>query len=186
MGASKNPEEASRGEALAERTYHVAPGDGGWVVKAGDQAGRVAVYPNKLAAVSAARRLAAEAGSASVVVHRRDGRIESKDTARVRGFIRRFWPTVDVLPSRISPTDSTPTEGYPPSPEYQPPPLHGAATSDEDDLLGELSRKTGEGPDEVLRKALALYKAALGAVEEGKAIGIASDSGVLETEFVGF
>ena len=55
-----------------------------------------------------------------------------------------------------------------------------------DGFLAELSAKTGESPNEIILKALALYKAAMEAVEQGKAVGIANDPKELEAEFVGF
>lgn len=60
--------------------------------------------------------------------------------------------------------------------------LRGAVIPAMNDLLG----KTGDSPDDLMRKALALYKLSVDAHEDGKAVGVAASSDVLETEFVGF
>jgi hypothetical protein len=138
---------------MAMKGYHVAPDSKGWSIKGeGDE--RVSqLFPNKLAAVSAARRLARTAGTGDVVVHRPDGRIESVESL-AKGHLE------DVLHL------------------YEKEKLNG--------FLDELSAKTGESPSEIMLKALALYKAAMEAVEQGKAVGIANEPSQLEAEFVGF
>ncbi len=101
-------------------------------------------------------------GPGSVSVHRRDGRLESFEvTHSTDAFLSRDEPDAEGIRS-------------------------GMGFSDEDQLLQELSSKTGESRDEIIRKALALYKAATEAVEQDKAVGIASDPSQLEAEFVGF
>lgn len=44
---------------------------------------------------------------------------------------------------------------------------------------------TGESTDDLFRKAISLYKVAVEATQEGKAVGIATSPDVLETQFVG-
>jgi len=53
-------------------------------------------------------------------------------------------------------------------------------------VLNQLMNETADSPDDLFRKALALYKAAQDAHREGKAVGVASSPDALETEFVGF
>jgi len=53
-------------------------------------------------------------------------------------------------------------------------------------VLNELMNATDSDPEDVFRKALSMYKAAVDAHGEGKAVGIAASPDVLETEFVGF
>jgi hypothetical protein len=53
-------------------------------------------------------------------------------------------------------------------------------------VLQQLMNETSEGPDDLFRKALAMYKAAVEARHEGKAVGVANSPDALETEFVGF
>jgi hypothetical protein len=53
-------------------------------------------------------------------------------------------------------------------------------------LLNQLMNMTADSPDDMFRKALALYKAAMDAHKEGKAVGVAASADALETEFVGF
>lgn len=145
---------------MKTQTLHITPEGEGWAVKAEGEQGAVRTYPNKIAALSAARQMMSTSGEGTVTVHRRDGRIESQETIDAeRGMTRqRFTPTGDGVIALV---------------------LRSG-------LIQELSSKTGEGPDEVIGKALALYKAATEAVEQGKAVGIASDSSHLEAEFVGF
>jgi hypothetical protein len=52
--------------------------------------------------------------------------------------------------------------------------------------LETLAGAPGKSWDEIISKALALYMEAADANRCGKAVGIASKAGVLETEFVGF
>lgn len=54
------------------------------------------------------------------------------------------------------------------------------------DLLTRLMEQTKDTPEDFFRKAFALYKAALDAHAEGKAVGVAPSPEALETEFVGF
>jgi hypothetical protein len=54
------------------------------------------------------------------------------------------------------------------------------------DVLSQLLNQTHDRPDDLFRKALALYKIAQDAHREGKAVGFASSPDALETEFVGF
>ena len=86
-----------------------------------------------------------------------------------------------ILWYRLSPSSDTAISAF-----ASPGGTYGMGLSDEDMLLQELSSKTGESPEEVIRKALALYKAATDAVEQGKSVGIAGDPSHLEIEFVGF
>jgi hypothetical protein len=53
------------------------------------------------------------------------------------------------------------------------------------EMLGDLAASSGQTLDEVVGKAFLLYKAASDAHREGKSVGIAPNSEVLETEFVG-
>ena len=53
------------------------------------------------------------------------------------------------------------------------------------DMLGELASATGQKVEDVIGKAFLLYKAAVDAHKEGKSVGVAPTSDVLETEFVG-
>jgi hypothetical protein len=53
------------------------------------------------------------------------------------------------------------------------------------DMLGELASATGQKVEDVIGKAFLLYKAAVDAQKEGKSVGVAPTSDVLETEFVG-
>lgn len=48
-----------------------------------------------------------------------------------------------------------------------------------------LSRDSGQNVEAVIVKALGMYRVALDATREGKAVGIAAAADVLETEFVG-
>lgn len=52
-------------------------------------------------------------------------------------------------------------------------------------MLEELAERSGQGIDDVVAKAFLLYRAALEAHKEGKAVGVAATADVLETEFVG-
>ena len=142
-------------------TLHVTPEQGGWAVKVEGEERWAKSYPNKIAAVSAARQMVNREGAGSVTVHRSDGSLESLEVFdKSKDLQRLLDPT-----SRSSGTASH---------------LYW------DHLLQELSSKTGESQDEVIRKALALYKVATEAVEQGKAVGIANDPNALESEFVGF
>ena len=49
-----------------------------------------------------------------------------------------------------------------------------------------MAQATGDDWTDVIRKALGLYKAAVDAHREGKAVGVTADPSVLDTEFVGF
>lgn len=53
-------------------------------------------------------------------------------------------------------------------------------------MLNDLMNLTESDAEDIFRKALALYKAAVDAHWEGKAVGVAASPDVLETEFVGF
>lgn len=53
------------------------------------------------------------------------------------------------------------------------------------EMLGELADATGQKVEDVIGKAFLLYKAAVDAQKEGKSVGVAPTSDVLETEFVG-
>jgi hypothetical protein len=53
------------------------------------------------------------------------------------------------------------------------------------DVLNELLKRTEDKPDDMFRKALALYKLAIEAHDQGKSVGIATSPDALETEFVG-
>lgn len=56
-----------------------------------------------------------------------------------------------------------------------------------DQLLRELARRTGDPTAEVFRKAIALYKLALDAKDNGMRVGAVSDpETMIDTEFVGF
>ncbi len=52
-------------------------------------------------------------------------------------------------------------------------------------MLNRLAESSGQPLDAVIGKAFLLYKAAADARQDGKAVGVASSSDVLETEFVG-
>jgi len=52
--------------------------------------------------------------------------------------------------------------------------------------LNDLMRQTGDNPSELFRKAIGLYALAERAKRQRKAVGIATNREVLETEFVGF
>ncbi len=75
-------------------------------------------------------------------------------------------------------------------------PFSGAATArvernltmtpEADHFLADLARRTGLKEGDVLRLALGMFKTAVDAKEQGKHIGIADTSDVLDTEFVGF
>lgn len=52
--------------------------------------------------------------------------------------------------------------------------------------LNQMSLATGIPMDQVMSKALALFRVAAEAHLQGKAVGIAGNPDVLETEFVGF
>lgn len=54
------------------------------------------------------------------------------------------------------------------------------------EMLNQLLDLTDDDPDDLFRKALGLYKAAQDAHKEGKAVGVATSTDFLETEFVGF
>lgn len=54
------------------------------------------------------------------------------------------------------------------------------------DALNRLLVRTGDTPEDLFRKALALYTLASDAHTEGKAVGTATSPDVLETEYVGF
>src|SRR5262249_33274265 len=49
-----------------------------------------------------------------------------------------------------------------------------------------LIEETGGDPTEFFKRAIALYKLAREAVDEGKAVGVTSNPEALETRFVGF
>ena len=52
-------------------------------------------------------------------------------------------------------------------------------------MLNELAEASGQELDQVIGKAFLLYKAASDARKDGKAVGVATSSDVLETEFIG-
>ncbi len=145
---------------MPKRTYHITPESGGWAVKAEGEERASNTYPNKMAAVSAARKMLIKEGPGSVSVHRRDGRLESFE--------------VSHSPDAFSYESDAELIKY------------ANNIIDAEQLLRELSAKTGESREEIIRKALALYKVATEAVEQDKAVGIASDPSQLEAEFVGF
>jgi len=158
--------------SMKYKDFHIIPDRDGWAVKAEGEERAPKTYPNKLAAVSAARRMLNEVGSGSVSVVRRDGRLESREVVD---------PNRGNTWYRRSPSSDTEISAF-----ASPGSIYSMGLSDEDLLLQELASKTGESPDEVIRKALALYKAATDAVEQGKSVGIAGDPSHLESEFVGF
>jgi hypothetical protein len=53
-------------------------------------------------------------------------------------------------------------------------------------LLDSIVNLTDDEPDDIFRKAISLYKVALEAHAQGKAVGVAASADSLETEFVGF
>ncbi len=61
-----------------------------------------------------------------------------------------------------------------------------AMTPEADHFLADLARRTGLKVGDVLRLALGMFKTAVDAKEQGKHIGVADTSDVLDTEFVGF
>jgi hypothetical protein len=61
-----------------------------------------------------------------------------------------------------------------------------AMSAEADDLLADLSRRTGFNEGNVIKLALAMFKAAVDAKEQGKHVGIADTSDALVTELVGF
>ena len=158
---------------MAAHDLHVAPDGENWVVHGETELSKVRTYPNKIAALSAARQMMRNTGEGSVTVHRRDGRIESEETISSKlGTTRQTFPLRhDQSPGQSDVSSSA-------SPDVR--------SRGEGHLLEELSSKTGESPDDVINKALALFKAATEAVEQGKSVGIASDPSHLEAEFVGF
>jgi hypothetical protein len=54
------------------------------------------------------------------------------------------------------------------------------------DILNEVLDRTDGKPEDMFRKALALYRIAVEARAQGKSVGIARSPDALETEFVGF
>jgi hypothetical protein len=52
------------------------------------------------------------------------------------------------------------------------------------DFLNALLRDTGDSPQELITKALGLYRLSLDAWKEGKAVGSAPSADALDTEFV--
>jgi Uncharacterized protein conserved in bacteria (DUF2188) len=161
VDANVKSDESSARRGVAGAVFHVTPGNGGWAVS-DTKEGASSVHPNKLAAVSAARQMLRNVKEGHLVVHRKDGRIESEEgtSGGMTYLSRRFRPDFGFFP--------------PPRGETGP------------SIIQDLSAKTGESQEEVVRKALALYKAATEAVEQGKSVGIASDPSHLEAEFVGF
>jgi hypothetical protein len=53
------------------------------------------------------------------------------------------------------------------------------------DVLNDLLDRTDGNPEDLFRKALALYRIAVEARAQGKSVGIARSPDALETEFVG-
>lgn len=61
-----------------------------------------------------------------------------------------------------------------------------AMTPAADELLASLADRAGVSQGDVPRLALAMFKTAVDAREQGKHVGVASSSDVLDLEFVGF
>jgi hypothetical protein len=55
-----------------------------------------------------------------------------------------------------------------------------------EERLDDLVRRTGHSKAEIINLSIALFKAALDGVEEGKRVGIVDDDRELDTEFTGF
>ena len=66
---------------MARRTYHVTPNDdGGWKVKAEKADRASSAHGTKAEAVERAKELAKDQRPGQVVIHRRDGTIETEHT----------------------------------------------------------------------------------------------------------
>lgn len=61
---------------MDERSYHVVPREGCWAVTRGGAPGVCSTHPSREAAIVTARRLA-QADDAALVIHRRDGTIQT-------------------------------------------------------------------------------------------------------------
>ncbi len=61
-----------------------------------------------------------------------------------------------------------------------------AMSPEADDFLAELARRTGLKEGDVIRLALAMFKTAVDAKEQGKHIGVAEAPEMLDIELVGF
>ncbi len=59
-------------------------------------------------------------------------------------------------------------------------------TPEADEILADLSRRTGLTEGKVIRFAIAMFKAAVDAKDRGDHIGIATDPNAFDTELVGF
>lgn len=59
-------------------------------------------------------------------------------------------------------------------------------TPEADEFLADLAQQTGLSEGDVIRMALGMFKAAVDAREQGKHVGVARTSDVLEVELVGF
>jgi hypothetical protein len=59
-------------------------------------------------------------------------------------------------------------------------------SAEADDVLTDLARRTGRKEGEVLRLALAMFKTAVDAKEQGKHVGVAGSREALDLELVGF
>jgi hypothetical protein len=65
---------------MSKKSHHVVPGpDGGWNVKKGDALRASRHFETKKDAESWGRRISRQEGS-ELVIHKRDGTIESKDS----------------------------------------------------------------------------------------------------------
>jgi hypothetical protein len=53
-------------------------------------------------------------------------------------------------------------------------------------VFNQIMNMTEDDPADIVRKAISLYKVAMEAHQEGKAVGAASTPAALDTEFVGF
>jgi hypothetical protein len=59
-------------------------------------------------------------------------------------------------------------------------------SAEADDVLADLARRTGHKEGDVLRLALAMFKSAVDAKEQGKHVGVAGKPEALDLELVGF
>jgi hypothetical protein len=61
-----------------------------------------------------------------------------------------------------------------------------AMTPEADEFLADLAQRTGLSEGDVLRLALGMFKTAIDAKQQGKHVGVAGTSDVLDMELVGF
>ena len=54
------------------------------------------------------------------------------------------------------------------------------------DVFNQIMNMTEDKPNDIIRKAISLYKVAMEAHQQGNAVGSASTPSALDTEFVGF